>query len=145
LVINIVRPFFLGLYHAFKRTFTIKHPFVKLKPTERYRGRVVLNIDRCIGCKSCVNICPNKALGMVEFGEKKVPQYDAGRCCLCNLCVEICPTIALSMGYEVEYSEYTRKGLIYPPDRFSQLPKSFLFEKTVTVKILDKKFGVAHR
>jgi len=144
LVVDIIRPFFLGLYHAFKRTFTIKHPFVRLEPTKRYRGRVVLNIDRCIGCRSCVNICPNKTLEMVEFGGRKLPQYDAGRCCLCNLCVEICPTIALSMSYEVEYSEYTRKGMIHTPDRFSQPPKP-IAEKTVTVKILDKKFGVAHR
>ncbi len=144
MVIDIVRPFFLGLYHAFKRTFTIKHPFVRLKPTERYRGRVVLKVERCIGCKSCVNICPNKVLEMVEFNGKKVPQYDAGRCCLCNLCVEICPVSALSMSYEVEFCEYTRKAMIHTPDRFSQPPKPIL-EKVVDVKILDRKFGVAHR
>jgi formate hydrogenlyase subunit 6/NADH:ubiquinone oxidoreductase subunit I len=90
-----------------------------------------------------VNICPNKALEMVKFEKKLVPQYDAGRCCLCNLCVEVCPTMALSMIHEVEFSEYTRKGFIYTPDRFSQLPKP-IAEKVVTVKILDKKRGVAH-
>ncbi|MCP8320787.1 MAG: 4Fe-4S dicluster domain-containing protein [archaeon] len=144
MVVDIVRPFFLGLYHAFKRTFTIKHPFVRLKPTDMYRVIVMLNINRFIRCISCVNICPNKALEMVDLKWKKVPQYDAGRCCLCNLCVEVCPTIALSMSYEVDFSEYTRKDMIHTPDRFSQPPKP-IAEKTVTVKIIDKKFGVAHR
>lgn len=144
MVKDVIVPFFLGFYHAFKRTFTIKHPFVRLKWTERYRGRVVLNVDRCVSCRSCVNICPNKALEMVVYKKRLLPQYDAGRCCFCNLCVEVCPTMALSMSPEVEWDEYTRKGMIRPPDRFSE-PIKPVAEKTVTVKILDKRRGVAHR
>ncbi|MCP8304311.1 MAG: NADH-quinone oxidoreductase subunit I [archaeon] len=143
MVLSILRPFFLGLYHVFKRTFTVKHPYETLKPPERHRGRVMLNMDRCIGCNSCVNICPNKALTLVEFNGRKLPQYNAGRCCFCVLCVDICPVLALSMTHEVEYSVYKKEDHIYPPDRFSQPPEP-IKGKIVTVKTLDKKFGVKH-
>lgn len=47
------------------------------------------------------------------------------------------------MTHEVEYSVYKKEDHIYPPDRFSQPPEP-IKGKIVTVKTLDKKFGVKH-
>ena len=142
MVFSILRPFFLGLYHVFKRTFTVKHPYETLKLDERYRGRLILDMDRCVSCESCVHICPNKALNLVEFNSKLLPEYDAGRCCFCALCVVICPQSALHMSSEVEFSAYDKKDLIYPPDSLSRPPKP-IQGKIVGIKKLDK-YGVSH-
>jgi formate dehydrogenase iron-sulfur subunit len=69
--------------------------------THRENGAVVIDQDKCIGCKYCVNSCP--------FG---VPNWDAAtnktfKCWLCQdrienglrpACVTICPTGALTFG-----------------------------------------------
>jgi len=43
---------------------------------------------RCIGCKTCVDSCPNKCLEMTEAGLV----IDHERCEACGKCVEACPS-----------------------------------------------------
>ena len=60
--------------------------------------------SRCLGCRSCVNSCPNHAL---EWGEKGiVNRRDA--CSLCGRCAEECPTMAL----EICGREWTLEALM---------------------------------
>lgn len=49
----------------------------------------------CCGCYSCYNICPKKAIEMVE-DEKgfKYPKIDKEKCINCGLCEKVCPIIA---------------------------------------------------
>jgi len=143
LVLSILRPYFLAFWHIFKRTFTVKVPYEVPKPSERYRGRPMLHMDRCIGCGVCVYVCPNKALTLVTVDGKKYPQFNAGRCCFCSLCADHCPRAALTMTYEYELSSYTKDDLIYPPSRLSLPPKP-LPGRVVTVKTYDVRRGVAH-
>lgn len=48
--------------------------------------------SKCIGCLSCVNICPEKCINMVgdELGFT-YPVIDLSKCVECNLCVKVCP------------------------------------------------------
>jgi len=48
---------------------------------------------RCIGCKACVDACPNGCLSMNEGGLV----IDRERCKVCGKCVEACPTGAREM------------------------------------------------
>jgi pyruvate formate lyase activating enzyme len=48
---------------------------------------------RCIGCKSCVEACPNGCLVMTEIGLI----IDRNRCEACGKCVEACPSGAREM------------------------------------------------
>lgn len=41
----------------------------------------------CIGCGSCVEQCPQKAL---ELKDGRVV-YDSEKCCLCDTCIHVCP------------------------------------------------------
>lgn len=49
--------------------------------------------SKCIGCQSCVNVCPQDALTMTDKGIRPT----GNKCILCGKCIEECPTTALEM------------------------------------------------
>ena len=57
------------------------------KPVKLYTKK------KCIGCQSCVDICPQHNLILTPDGIK-----DLGNCILCGKCTEECPTLALQMA-----------------------------------------------
>jgi len=63
-----------------------------------YRGVILFDYDKCIGCSLCAQVCPSRAIKMYRVpGDKRLrPGYNIGRCIFCGLCVDICPTDALS-------------------------------------------------
>ncbi len=48
----------------------------------------------CTGCHACYNICPKKAISMIEdeFGSI-YPKIDKEKCINCNLCKKVCPAL----------------------------------------------------
>jgi Fe-S-cluster-containing dehydrogenase component len=55
-------------------------------------GVVLINDDKCLGCKICVNTCP---LEVIYFDEKRNKAF---KCDLCDgnpQCVEVCPMRAI--------------------------------------------------
>lgn len=57
------------------------------KPVKLYTKK------KCIGCQSCVDICPQHNLTLTADGLKEV-----GDCILCGKCTDECPTLALQMA-----------------------------------------------
>lgn len=57
------------------------------KPVKLYTKK------KCIGCQSCVEICPQHNLTLTADGIKEV-----GNCLLCGKCTDECPTLALQMA-----------------------------------------------
>ena len=56
---------------------------------------------KCIGCQSCVDVCPQHNLVLTADGIK-----DLGHCTLCGRCTDECPTLALEMaGREWDMAE----------------------------------------
>lgn len=53
---------------------------------------IIVDKDKCIGCESCVAICPVGAITMQE-GKARV---DKDKCILCGACISECPVAALS-------------------------------------------------
>ena len=62
--------------------------------------------SNCCGCYSCYNICPKKAIEMVE-DEKgfKYPKIDKEKCINCGLCKKVCPIIN-NKNFEKEVKAY---------------------------------------
>jgi formate hydrogenlyase subunit 6/NADH:ubiquinone oxidoreductase subunit I len=102
-----------------------KYPDAKVKPYERFRGKLNVKWKDCIACGLCRMICPADAiiLGMkvteIKSGEltfKKIlhpiKSIDMGKCVSCGLCVEICPVKIISFTNEFEKVSKTKKGLI---------------------------------
>ena len=94
-----------------KEPVTMKDPHSN-EGSERYRGFHINDIDKCIGCGTCEEICQNAAIDLVPVegieakpGDSGLrPRIDYGRCCWCALCVDICTTNSLRMSNRFRWS-----------------------------------------
>lgn len=81
---------------VFSPRFTTRFPDVPCEVPERYRGKPEFNDQTCIGCGACVNVCPTKALTMVDDTQASPPvrritlRYDT--CIFCGNCQDNCTT-----------------------------------------------------
>jgi len=92
----------------FSKPMTVKFPYEAIEIPKDYRGEHELDIDKCVGCGLCAEICPNRAVEMVELPEehkekypKTYPRLDLGKCCFCGLCQDICPRKCLKLTKNV--------------------------------------------
>lgn len=56
------------------------------------KGRVIIEIEKCIDCGACVSLCPTDALHM---DEKELLEYSLEACLGCLLCIDACPRFAI--------------------------------------------------
>ena len=67
-------------------------------------ANIQLDVNACVLCGLCVDVCPFDLISMVPAGEVEpgVPGtallLDETSCIRCALCIERCPTRALSMA-----------------------------------------------
>jgi len=57
----------------------------------------------CTHCEKCVEICPMKALWLVEEGDSKRLVYDEARCIGCGLCTIACDSGAMTLHEVPDY------------------------------------------
>lgn len=93
-----------------KKPTTVRYPkedidiFDKPGAAPTYRGLHTNDLELCVGCATCEEICPTSAITMVDgpnTGEGKkgvIPVIDYGRCCYCGFCVDVCTSRSLSMS-----------------------------------------------
>lgn len=125
--------------HMRRRPVTVQYPYEKLVPSERYRGRIHFEFDKCIACEVCVRVCPiNLPVVDWEFDKatkkKTLNHYsiDFGVCIFCGNCVEYCPTNCLSMTEEYEMAAYDRHELNYDNVAMGRLPYKVTQDPMVT-------------
>lgn len=85
----------------------------------RYRGFLHNDIEKCSGCKYCVETCPVDCIRIeTEPGPERnvswvaVFDIDHGRCMYCGLCVDICPTKSLQHTREYQGSVFRLDDLV---------------------------------
>lgn len=130
--------FIVTLDHMNRFPITIQYPYEKLIPSERFRGRIHFEFDKCIACEVCVRVCPIN-LPVVDWElrrtikKKQLKSYsiDFGICIFCGNCVEYCPTNCLSMTDEYELSTYDRHELNYDQVALGRLPVSIIDDSTI--------------
>lgn len=54
----------------------------------------VVDVEKCDGCKSCVDACPSQAIDVPENHAVVKPDD----CIDCNACADACPNGAITMG-----------------------------------------------
>ena len=81
---------------VFSPRFTTRFPAEPCVVPQKYRGKPEFDLDSCIGCGACVNVCPTNTLTQVDDVEANPPvrkitqQTDA--CIFCGNCQDICTT-----------------------------------------------------
>ncbi|MBK1989776.1 NAD(P)H-quinone oxidoreductase subunit I [Sphaerospermopsis aphanizomenoides BCCUSP55] len=125
--------------HMNRRPITVQYPYEKLIPSERFRGRIHFEFDKCIACEVCVRVCPiNLPVVDWEFDQqskkKKLNHYsiDFGVCIFCGNCVEFCPTNCISFTEEYELSVYDRHELNLDNVALGRLPYKVTNDPMVT-------------
>ena len=104
---DVISPFY-AWKRAAEKPYTVMKPLEEREGAQNYRGWHTNDVEKCIGCGSCEEICENEAIDMVKIasiaatkGDSGLrPLVDYGRCCWCALCVDICPTSSLGMSNE---------------------------------------------
>ena len=85
----------------------------------RQDGKVAVDRDKCIGCKSCAEACPFGAIQMVTLGFSGAnadgsPKVVANKCDLCPnetrgpSCVRVCPTECLRLVKEDDLNDLVK-------------------------------------
>ncbi|MEN8225664.1 MAG: NAD(P)-binding protein, partial [Bacteroidota bacterium] len=101
----------------------LKDPINERPGAARYRGFHKNDIETCIGCGTCEDICENDAIDMIPVegietkdGDSGLrPRVDYGRCCWCALCVDVCTTESLSLSNAYSWVEEDPEEYRYTP------------------------------
>ena len=91
--------------HLFKKPVTLEYPEKKSLPPENFRGKPVVN--GCVGCTSCVRVCPTGAI-TISKDEFKI---DLKKCIFCGNCAYYCPRGAIKMSGEYELATQDKNDL----------------------------------
>ena len=95
-----------------KKPATVRYPSVKVTMPADFRGKLVFDPAKCIGCKLCMRDCPAAAIEIVKVGEKKFEAHiDIAKCIACGQCVDSCPKDALRLTGEFELAQLARGKL----------------------------------
>jgi len=91
---------------------TLPYPYKPLPPPEGFRGRPKVDIDKCIGCAGCANVCPSRAIEVTDLNEgwRRI-QFHLTRCISCGRCQEVCPEEAVKLTDQFELSTNTTEDL----------------------------------
>ena len=54
---------------------------------------IIIDRDSCVGCGSCVDVCP---AGALSIDEEQISVCNEDECISCGTCVQNCPVGAIS-------------------------------------------------
>jgi len=71
---------------------TITESLIEKNISVNKKGRVIVDIDLCIDCGSCISLCPTDAL---TFNGEERLKFSYEKCIGCLLCIDSCPRFAI--------------------------------------------------
>ncbi len=103
---------------VFSPRFTTRFPATPCVVPEKYRGKPEFDLDTCIGCGACVNVCPApRCLSLEDDLEADPPvrrithRYDT--CIFCGNCEENCTTeTGIKLSNEWDLATLNREDTI---------------------------------
>jgi len=82
------------------------HPPVEIP--KNFKGKIVFDRDKCIGCKLCIKVCPAEAIEFIP--DKKKIKIHVDHCIFCSQCNDICPKNCLNMSEEFLLADTDRSS-----------------------------------
>jgi len=78
----------------FTPAYTTSFPAKEHIPEEKFRGKPVVNEEKCVGCLTCANVCPPCAITVSDDAKSGIRTItrDYGRCIFCGQCEAFCIT-----------------------------------------------------
>jgi ech hydrogenase subunit F len=92
--------------NLFRQPVTERYPFVPKVYPVGARGKVNIEVDKCIFCGICQRKCPTAAIVVTK--DSKTWAINRMRCISCNACVEACPKKCLAL--DTKYSPVSQKS-----------------------------------
>ena len=90
------------------------YPAVVDVPPDGFRGRPVIDFERCTACDECAAACPTGAIAVGAHGSKrneKIVTLDYGHCIFCGECEAACPE-AIHLTKEFQMASGDRSRLV---------------------------------
>jgi len=95
-----------------KKPATLNYPADKSGMPKGFRGKIIFDPSKCIGCKMCMRDCPANVITINKVGDKRFEAvFDLGRCIYCGQCVDSCLKKALTASAEFELAQVDKKKL----------------------------------
>lgn len=104
---------------------------------KREDGLVIIDAEKCTGCRSCVDVCPYRSIYFNE--DLNLAQKCTGCAHLLDggwevpRCVDACPTEAIKFGEEADFQEEIARAEVLKPERgtrprvyYLNIPKKFI-------------------
>jgi hydrogenase-4 component H len=91
---------------------TLPYPFAPAPPAEGFRGRPELDIELCIGCAGCANVCPPRCILVFDSGERRRMEWHLDRCTYCGRCADVCPEKAITLSQDFETACQSREEML---------------------------------
>lgn len=93
--------------------YTTKYPYEPHEPYERFRGKPEYHDDDCIGCTSCAEVCPARAIDVIDSIDDRTRElvYHSDQCIFCGQCEANCPTEkGIMLSHEFDLACFDRSA-----------------------------------
>jgi hydrogenase-4 component H len=93
--------------------FTSKFPYVKATVPDGFRGKPEYYEDDCVGCGACSEVCPARAIDMVDDKKEKLRTltHHQDTCVYCGQCEKACITEkGIKLTKEFDLASYDRRA-----------------------------------
>ena len=121
LMIDILKGLWVSGGYMFKPKISEQYPEERRELPYRSRGRLHVDIDLCISCKLCEEICPDSCIVVTRppkevFKKDKRPSQftiNQDTCMYCGLCVDPCPTASIHHTPDFEFAVFDRRNMFF--------------------------------
>ncbi|UCF70130.1 MAG: 4Fe-4S dicluster domain-containing protein [candidate division WOR-3 bacterium] len=97
----------------FRGPYTSKFPFKPSPAAPTYRGKIEFDLEKCVLCGACVEVCPANARAQMDDITKGTRReiYYPEKCIYCGQCVSYCTTKdGIKHTPEYDLAEITKEG-----------------------------------
>lgn len=132
-----------ALKNLFKKPVTINYPGEKIKTAPKYRGRIIFDSSKCVGCGMCMRVCSPQAITKtvkdVDEGQEITMTFDLGSCTFCSMCADFCARKSITLTEDCEIVVTDKNDLIVQGSFIKKAPPKPTPEQLAKIVEAKKK------